>query len=49
MKKFYMAPDAEITKFFAAEKLTADESTVDCYIETDAWGETGNPDGDVNN
>ena len=49
MKKFYMAPNAEITKFFAAEKLTADESNADYYVEVDAWGETTNPDGDVNN
>ena len=50
MKKFYMAPEVEITKFFAAEKLTADDSAVeDYYVDVDAWGETTNPDGDVNN
>lgn len=46
MKKFYMAPDAEITRFVAEENLTASGGEV--YVDVDAWGQEGNPDGDVN-
>ena len=44
MKKFYAAPDAEITKFIAAENLTA---SGDDYIDNDAYGDGQNPDGNV--